>query len=59
MLDGLVNKENLAFEYPKKKVNHRRVYDDTKAKGYNIVTGKLSFNLPFFAGYFARIKTRR
>ena len=43
MLDDLVNKGYLVFEYPKKKVNRRRVYDDTKAKGYNIVTGKLSF----------------
>ena len=44
MLNDLVNKGYLTFEYPKKK-NERgqRVYDVNKPKGYNIVTGKLSF----------------
>ncbi|WP_270314261.1 DNA (cytosine-5-)-methyltransferase [Streptococcus infantarius] len=43
MLDDLVNKGYLAFEYPKKKVGNKRVPDETLQKGYNIVTGKLSF----------------
>ena len=43
MLDDLVNKGYLVFEYPKKKVGNKRVYDKTLKKGYNIVTGKLSF----------------
>lgn len=44
MLDDLVDKGYLVLEYPKKK-NEKgiRVYDKTKPKGYNIVTGKLSF----------------
>lgn len=43
MLDDLVNKGYIVFEYPKKKVENKRVYDETLKKGYNIVTGKLSF----------------
>ncbi|MDO5041115.1 MAG: DNA (cytosine-5-)-methyltransferase [Peptoniphilus sp.] len=43
MLDDLVEKGYLVFEHPKKKVGNRRVKDDTLEKGYNIVTGKLSF----------------
>ena len=51
MLDDLVRKGYLVLEHPKKKVilsdgSHfasQRVYDTTKPKGYNIVTGKLSF----------------
>lgn len=43
MLDDLVNKGYLVFEYPKKKVGNKRIYDETLKKGYNIVTGKLSF----------------
>ena len=51
MLDDLVEKGYLVFEHPKKKVilsdgtNYasQRVYDTSKPKGYNIVTGKLSF----------------
>lgn len=43
MLEDLVNKGYLVFEYPKKKVNNKRVPDETLRKGYNIVTGKLSF----------------
>ncbi|RXR24471.1 DNA (cytosine-5-)-methyltransferase [Flavobacterium stagni] len=53
MLDDLVNKGYLKFEYPKKLVKEQfsngiksyRVYDTTKPKGYNIVTGKLSFEI--------------
>lgn len=43
MLDDLVTKKYLAFEHPKQLVAGKRVYDTTKPKGYNIVTGKLSF----------------
>jgi DNA (cytosine-5)-methyltransferase 1 len=43
MLDDLVEKNYLVFEHPKKKVGNKRVYDDAQEKGYNIVTGKLSF----------------
>ncbi len=51
MLDDLVSKGYLRFEHPKKLVketvnNHLKTYrefDVTKPKGYNIVTGKLSF----------------
>jgi len=43
MLNDLVTKGYLAYEYPKKKEGNRRVYDESLEKGYNIVTGKLSF----------------
>lgn len=51
-LDDLVNKGYIRFEHPKAKVNKitpegsiitRREHDTTKPKGYNIVSGKLSF----------------
>ncbi|MBS9767556.1 MAG: DNA (cytosine-5-)-methyltransferase [Flavobacteriaceae bacterium] len=49
LLDDLVEKGYLRFEHPKKKVKQgntsTRVYDETKPKGYNIVTGKLSFEI--------------
>jgi len=53
LLDDLVTKGYLRFEYPKKLVKEKtqggiksyRVYDETKPKGYNIVTGKLSFEI--------------
>jgi len=53
MLEDLVQKGYLKFEYPKKLVKEdtkngvisSRVYDETKPKGYNIVTGKLSFEV--------------
>ncbi len=53
ILDDLVEKGYLKFEYPKKLVSEitenglitSRVYDETKPKGYNIVTGKLSFEI--------------
>ena len=53
MLDDLVEKGYLRFEHPKKLVKEAtengvitsRVYDKTKEKGYNIVTGKLSFEI--------------
>ncbi|RIY33751.1 DNA (cytosine-5-)-methyltransferase [Psittacicella gerlachiana] len=43
LLDDLVQKGYLSFEHPKDLVNGKRVYIETKPKGYNIVTGKLSF----------------
>ena len=42
-LDELVGMGYLTLEYPRKKQNGRRVPDETKSKGYNIVAGKLSF----------------
>nr|DAU09093.1 MAG TPA: Cytosine specific methyltransferase [Caudoviricetes sp.] len=42
-LNDLVDMGYLTLEYPRKKENNRRVPDETKPKGYNIVTGKLSF----------------
>jgi DNA (cytosine-5)-methyltransferase 1 len=53
MLDDLVKKGYLKFENPKKLVRENtengekkyRTYDETKPKGYNIVTGKLSFEI--------------
>ena len=53
MLDDLLDKGYLRFEHPKKLVKEElesgvitsRVYDETKEKGYNIVTGKLSFEI--------------
>ncbi len=53
LLDDLVDKGYLRFEHPKKLVTEKtengekkyRVYDETKPKGYNIVTGKLSFEI--------------
>ncbi|MCL2575768.1 MAG: DNA (cytosine-5-)-methyltransferase [Defluviitaleaceae bacterium] len=43
MLDDLVEKGYLVLEHPKKKEGSKRVYDKSLPKGYNIVTGKLSF----------------
>ncbi|MFN0048557.1 MAG: DNA (cytosine-5-)-methyltransferase [Cytophagales bacterium] len=53
LLDDLTKKGYLKLEHPKKLVkNHTtngiatyRQYDETKPKGYNIVTGKLSFEI--------------
>lgn len=42
-LDDLVKMGYLTLEYPRKKENGRRVPDESKPKGYNIVAGKLSF----------------
>jgi DNA (cytosine-5)-methyltransferase 1 len=51
LLEDLVDKKYLRFEYPKEKITKkvdggvivRREYATDKPKGYNIVTGKLSF----------------
>ena len=53
MLDELTKMGYLKFEHPKKLVSEAtsngirtfREYDETKPKGYNIVTGKLSFEI--------------
>jgi DNA (cytosine-5)-methyltransferase 1 len=53
LLDDLTSKGYLKFEHPKKLVKIQTVngvatyreYDETKPKGYNIVTGKLSFEV--------------
>lgn len=53
MLDDLVKKGYLRLEHPKKLIKEvtpngirtYREYDETKPKGYNIVSGKLSFEI--------------
>ncbi len=54
LLEDLTNKGYLKFEHPKKLIKEknkdgvittRREYDTTKKKGYNIVAGKLSFEI--------------
>ena len=53
MLEDLTNKGYLKFEFPKKLIKEEtengiktyRFYDESKPKGYNIVTGKLSFEI--------------
>ena len=53
LLEDLTKKGYLKFEHPKKLVKLQtengistsREYDETKPKGYNIVTGKLSFEI--------------
>ena len=42
-LDELVDMGYLTLEYPRKKEKNRRIPDTTKPMGYNIVSGKLSF----------------
>ncbi|MDC0183353.1 DNA (cytosine-5-)-methyltransferase [Nitrosomonadales bacterium] len=43
MLNDLVDKKYLSYEHPKDLIDNVRVQDQNKEKGYNIVTGKLSF----------------
>ena len=45
MLDNLVGKGYLTLEHPKKKVGNRREQDETLPLGYNIVAGKMSFEV--------------
>lgn len=54
LLSDLTEKGYLKFEYPKRKIvsanatgnlSSQREYDTSKPKGYNIVTGKLSFEV--------------
>lgn len=60
MLDDLTEKKYLFLEHPKQKIVHRdengntwstRIPDESKPKGYNIVTGKLSFEISSFLDY--------
>lgn len=45
ILSSLVRKGYVKREFPKRKVNGRRVQDETLPLGYNIVTGKMSFEI--------------
>lgn len=45
MLDDLVKKQYLVLEHPKKLVNNKRVPDLDCPEGYNIVSGKMSFEV--------------
>lgn len=50
MLSDLVQKKYLRYEHPKKKVDNRREYDTSLPKGYNIVAGKMSFEISKIMG---------
>ncbi len=50
MLNDLVTKKYLRYEHPKKKVGNRREPDTTLPKGYNIVAGKMSFEISKIMG---------
>lgn len=45
LLDDLVQKKYLRREYPKRKLGNRRVQDESLPLGYNIVAGKMSFEV--------------
>ena len=45
ILEDLVNKGYLKKEYPKRKIAGKRVQDTNLPIGYNIVTGKMSFEI--------------
>lgn len=45
LLDDLADKGYLKIEHPKKKVGNRRVQDNSLPVGYNIVSGKMSFEV--------------
>ena len=45
MLEDLVRKKYVVKEHPKKKVGNARVQDTTLPLGYNIVAGKMSFEV--------------
>jgi len=45
MLADLVKKGYLKMEHPKKKVGNARIQDTSLPKGYNIVAGKMSFEI--------------
>lgn len=44
-LEDLVAKKYLRKEYPKRKAGHRREQDSSLPEGYNIVAGKMSFEV--------------
>ena len=45
MLEDLVSKGYLTKEYPKRKIENRRVEDENLPLGFNIVAGKLSYEV--------------
>jgi DNA (cytosine-5)-methyltransferase 1 len=45
MLEDLVEKGYLKKEYPKRKVGNKRIQDSNLPLGYNIVSGKMSFEI--------------
>jgi DNA (cytosine-5)-methyltransferase 1 len=45
MLNDLVEKGSLKREHPKRKIGNLRIKDDKLPLGYNIVTGKMSFEV--------------
>lgn len=45
MLDDLVDKGYLKKEFPKRKIGNKRIQDQTLPQGYNIVAGKMSFEI--------------
>ena len=45
MLEDLVAKKYLKKEHPKKKIGNKRVQDETLPLGYNIVAGKMSYEV--------------
>lgn len=45
LLQSLLAKGYLKYEHPKKKVLNKRIPDETLPKGYNIVAGKMSFEV--------------
>ncbi|MBP3450599.1 MAG: DNA cytosine methyltransferase [Spirochaetaceae bacterium] len=45
MLEDLVSKKYLKKEYPKKKVGNKRIQDESLPLGYNIVAGKMSYEV--------------
>lgn len=45
MLENLVSLGYLKLEHPKKRINNKRIQDETLPLGYNIVTGKMSFEV--------------
>ena len=45
MLDDLVAKKYLKLEHPKKKIGNSRIQDDSLPLGYNIVAGKMSYEI--------------
>lgn len=66
MLDDLTEKKYLVYEYPKKQITEKdengnfytvRIPDESKEKGYNIVTGKLSFEISSFLNVNKPAKT--
>ena len=50
MLEDLVKKKYIRYEHPKKKVGDRREQDASLPKGYNIVAGKMSFEISKIMG---------